>query len=126
MEQCNDCASIGDANNTALLDALSKVRTEKSAETFSNVTDLTSVDDLQVLFIDFLQKQKSPLARLWLSYMEMVSRAFCCTLSESVQHEKVLGLTTCPLLQTSFLGCSLMTTQIIAVTYLCTGVRCIC
>ena len=73
LEQRNDCASKGDANKTALLDALSKVRTEKSAETFSNVTDLTSVDDLQGSFIDFLQKQKSPFARLWLSHMEMVS-----------------------------------------------------
>ena len=64
LEQRNDCASKGDANKTALLDALSKVRTEKSAETFSNVTDLTFFYDLQGLFIDFLQKQKSPLARL--------------------------------------------------------------
>ena len=72
LEQHNDCAWVGDADKRALLDALSKVRTEKSAETFSNVTDLTSVDDLQGLFIDFLQNQKSPLARLWLSYMEMV------------------------------------------------------
>ena len=54
LEQRTDCAGKGDANKTALLDALSKVRTEKSAETFSNVTDLTSADDLQGLFIDFL------------------------------------------------------------------------
>ena len=73
MEQRNDCARVGDADKTALLDALSKVRKEKSAKTFSNVTDLTSVDDLQGSFIDFLQKQMSPLAGLWLSNMEMVS-----------------------------------------------------
>ena len=58
LEQRNDCASKGDANKTALLDDLSKVRTEKSAETFSNVTDLTFADDLQGLFIKFLQSRR--------------------------------------------------------------------
>ena len=69
--------TITDEDKTALLGDLEKARDKKSVDTFSELTNLRSFGALQKLFSDFLQHQQSSLARLWLSYMDMVSLLLC-------------------------------------------------